>query len=154
MRVVRAQADDFRAWLDLAVEVEDLFGPMVNDAQFHSALREDIERGAAWCVREGDGPPGVPLAGGILFHARPPEYRIGWLSVAGKWRRQGVGTLLVKHLLSLVEPPAEVIVKTFQEGVEAGRPARQFYEKLGFRPAEQVAVGPGRQPCQVFRLTL
>ncbi len=110
MRIRRAQLEDVPGWLALAAEVESLFGPLVEDAEFHRALRKNIARGTAYCVREGDGPPGTPLAGGLLFSPRPPAYRLGWLAVAGGWRRRGVGRALVEHALGLVRPPAEIVV--------------------------------------------
>src|SRR5215212_2451843 len=38
MHIVLAQPADLPAWLDLAAEVEFLFGPMVADPGFHAAL--------------------------------------------------------------------------------------------------------------------
>ncbi|MET3291049.1 UNVERIFIED_CONTAM: hypothetical protein ABID98_003619 [Brevibacillus sp. OAP136] len=34
MKVVNATKDDIAGWLELAAEVEYLFGPMVNDPKF------------------------------------------------------------------------------------------------------------------------
>jgi hypothetical protein len=39
MQIALAQFADIAAWLDLAAEVEPLFGPMVADPGFHAALR-------------------------------------------------------------------------------------------------------------------
>jgi ADP-ribose pyrophosphatase YjhB (NUDIX family) len=66
MRVDTAQLDDMPNWLALAAEVEPLFGPMVDDPGFTNALRANIQRGTACCVRENDGPPGTPLMGGRI----------------------------------------------------------------------------------------
>ncbi|MDP9371643.1 MAG: GNAT family N-acetyltransferase [Chloroflexota bacterium] len=151
MRIRRAQLEDVPGWLALAAEVESLFGPLVEDAEFHRALRKNIARGTAYCVREGDGPPGTPLAGGLLFSPRPPAYRLGWLAVAGGWRRRGVGRALVEHALGLVRPPAEIVVVTFGEDNAAGQPARRFYERLGFQPAEPAPAGPEGGSRQVYR---
>jgi predicted N-acetyltransferase YhbS len=68
----------------------------------------------AFCIRKGDGLPGVPLCDGLLFSTRHhPVNQIGWLAVSEKWRRFGVGKALVMHACGLVSPPAEVIVTTF-----------------------------------------
>ena len=157
MQVQRAQYRDVRGWLDLAAEVEPLFGPMLDDPAFHQALLRTIERGTAFCVREGDGPPGAPLLGGLLFSPRRadrPDDRIGWLAVAERARRRGVGRRLVAHAIGLVTPPAVLTVVTFAEEVEAGRPARRFYERLGFALAEPLAPGPEGGGRQRFRLDL
>jgi ribosomal protein S18 acetylase RimI-like enzyme len=158
MLVHIAQDRDFDQWLALAGEVEPHFGPLRGDPTFHRALRANIERGTAFCVRENDGPPGTRLLAGLLFSpARPdrPEYRIGWLAVGAAWRRRGIGRRLVNHALDLVEPPAHVSVVTFgDDETETSRAARRFYEDLGFRPAEPAAPGPEGGARQVFRRDL
>ena len=151
MLVQRAEPEDMPGWLALAAEVEPLFGPLVNDTGFHGALRKNIARGTAFCVREGDGPPGAPLAGGLLFSPHPPLYRIGWLAVSDACRRRGVGRALLEHALGLVQPPAEITVVTFGEDNAAGRPARRFYERLGFHAAEPAPAGPEGGSRQVYR---
>ena len=150
MRIVVAQREDILPWLALAAEVEPLFGLLVDDPGFQQALAKCIGRGSAYCVRVGDGPPGVPLAGGLLFSAKPPVYTIGWLAVAEAQRRQGVGRALVEHVALLVRPPAEMAVTTFVEGCQEVEPARKFYEALGFHPVEATA-GPRGEPRQVYR---
>jgi GNAT superfamily N-acetyltransferase len=157
VRIKGAQCRDIRSWLDLAAEVEPLFGAILDDPAFHVALLRNIERGTAYCVREGDGPPGAPLLGGLLFSPRRPDRpddRIGWLAVAGRARRRGVGRRLVAHAIGLLTPPAVLTVVTFAEEVEAGRPARRFYERLGFDPAEPLAPGPEGGGRQRYRLDL
>jgi GNAT superfamily N-acetyltransferase len=154
VRVKVAQYRDIRSWLDLAAEVEPLFGAMLDDPAFYQALLRNVGRGTAFCVREEDGPPGAALAGGMLFSPRRPdrpEYHIGWLSVARRWRRQGIGRLLVQHVVALIEPPAVLSLITFGEDAKEGRPARQFYERLGFHPAEPAPNGPEGGPRQVYR---
>jgi len=151
MRVQTAHPDDIPPWLALAAEVEPLFGPMVSDPAYHAALRKNIDRGTAFCTRVDDGPPGAPLMGGMLFSPYPPQYEIGWLAVAERWRRRGVGTMLVEHAFTLVRPPAEVTLVTFTEGIPGGRPARQFYARLGFLPGEPGPINAAGFATQVHR---
>jgi len=151
MRVQVAQPEDTESWLRLAAEVEDLFGPMVDEPSFMGALRRNIERGSAFCIRESDGPAGAPLLAGVLFSPKPPSYRIGWISVAQTHRRQGLGTALMAHVVKLVQAPAELSVTTFGPDVPAGEPARAFYLAAGFAPAEMVDDGPEGGARQVFR---
>lgn len=150
-RVVVAQPEDTPAWLNLAAEVEPLFGPMVDDPSFHRVLHKHIGRGTAFCVRDADGPPGVPLLGGLLFSPKPPIYRIGWLVVAQQHRRHGIGQRLIEHVVGLAEIPAEFVVTTFGGDNPAGQPARHFYERMGFRAAETAPNGPEGGSRQVFR---
>jgi GNAT superfamily N-acetyltransferase len=148
---------DVRGWLDLAAEVEDLFGDMLGGPGFYDSLLRHIARGTAFCAREAAGPPGAPLLGGLLFSpARPgrPEYRIGWLSVAAHSRRRGVGRALVEHVFGLVPPPAALSVVTFGPDVAPGRAARRFYEGLGFSPAEVAPHGPEGGSRPVYRREL
>jgi ribosomal protein S18 acetylase RimI-like enzyme len=152
--VNRAQMADFHPWLDLAMEVEYLFGPMVSDQNFHRALRKNIQRGSAYCVRNGDGNPGNPLIGGLLISSKPPLFEIGWLAVIEEFRRKGMGELLVTHALEHVQTPAEVTVITFSKDCPEGIPARNFCLKMGFLPDGPAPVGPEGCMRQVFRLKI
>jgi len=153
MRVVVACEEDIPAWLALAREVEELFGVALSrDEQFIGALRRNVRRGTAFCVREGDGLPGAALLGGLLFSSKHrPVYKLGWLAVAEGSRRSGVGQALVAHAMALIVPPAELIVTTFIDGAPGGETARRFYLKLGFTPAELLpGDGPQGEPRQRF----
>ena len=152
MHVDLAQPADIPAWLDLAAEVEPLFGPMVADPTFHAALERNIERHTAFCIREQDGAPDTPLMGGLLFSAaHAPHYKIGWLAVAQRWRRQGVAQALVEHCFQFIQPPAELSVITFGADNLAGRPARHFYARMGFQAVEAAPTGPEGGTRQVYR---
>lgn len=154
MRVCRAQREDLKPWLDLAAEVEPLFGPMVDDPVFRRALSRNISRGTAYCIREDDGPAGSRLLAGLLLSPRPPVYRIGWLVVTKSQRRTGLGTALVEQVTREIPPPADLVVITFGPGVRGGESARRFYVRVGFAPAEVVEPGPGGTPRQAFRRRL
>ena len=154
MKVQVAQPEDIDSWLRLAAGVEHLFGPMVNDPSFMDALKRNIERGSAFCIRESDGPSGAPLQAGMLFSAKPPVYRIGWLSVSEEQRRCGLGTALLDHVSRMVRVPAKIIVTTFVPVVAGGEAARAFYLDAGFRPAETVENDPEGGSRQVFRKTM
>jgi ribosomal protein S18 acetylase RimI-like enzyme len=147
---------DVPPWLDLAACVEDLFGPMLDDAAFYDALLRNIGRGTAYCVREADGPPGNRLLGGLLFspgRAERPEHRIGWLAVDSQDRRSGIGTALVDHVMRSLPTGATISVVTFTDDVEGGQPARRFYEKLGFSSARS-AEDPEISHRQIYRLVI
>jgi GNAT superfamily N-acetyltransferase len=152
MHVVLAQPADIPSWLDLAAEVEPLFGPMVAEPGFHAALERNVKRQTAFCIREQPDDPGTPLMGALLFSpAHAPHYNIGWLAVARRWHRRGIAQTLVEHCFQRIQPPAELSVVTFGEDNPAGRPARHFYEHMGFQAAETAPNGPEGGTRQIFR---
>jgi GNAT superfamily N-acetyltransferase len=149
-----ATVDDIPAWLLLAAEVEPLFGPMIQEPSFLAALINNIQRGSAYCIRNDDDPPGQSLHGGLLFSAKPPLYRIGWLAVAQRARKQGYASSLLRHVLKQAVPPATVQVVTFGSDNLSGRPVRRLYERFGFTPAEMTCSGPDGTSRQIFRLQI
>jgi GNAT superfamily N-acetyltransferase len=114
---------------------------------------KNIDRRSAFCIRQNEGPPGVKLMRGLLFSpAHAPSYHIGWMAVSSSARSQGVGSLLLNHILGLITSPAEITVTTFGEDNRDGLPARLFYLKHGFLPAERAPDGMEGGTRQVFRL--
>jgi GNAT superfamily N-acetyltransferase len=127
---------------------------MLDDPEFYRVLLVNIDRGSAYCVRAGDGAPGNRLLGGMFFSPPKetrPAYRIGWLAVAERERRRGIGGRLVEVACGLVVPPATLEVVTFGEDIVPGRPARRLYERWEFVPMEAVPDGPEGGSRQVFR---
>ncbi|SFE96655.1 Ribosomal protein S18 acetylase RimI [Paenibacillus catalpae] len=156
MEVVKATKEDIREWLVLAAEVEELFGPMVDDPLFIQTLERNIDEGRAFCMRENSDITGSPLLGGVMISTKhAPNYKIGWLAVSERARSKGVATMLMKHVLGQFQVPAEVSVVTFGEDTPTGLPARKLYEKFGFVPVkETVPHGPEGGSRQLFRLLL
>ncbi len=91
MKVVNTTKDDLDVWLELASEVECLFGPMLSDPKFIQAIEKSINQLSAFCVRENDGLPGSRLFDGVLFSsAGAQSYKIGWLAVSSRARNKGI----------------------------------------------------------------
>jgi GNAT superfamily N-acetyltransferase len=129
VRLVRdAIPEDVASWLELADEVEDLFGPMP-DIEEH--LRRGIARGTAVVVVDG---PAV--AGAALLSREDEPHAIHWLSVRFTQRRTGVAHLLMEEILRRW-PIGDVEVTTFGLDVGGGAAARRLYARFGFE-----AVGP------------
>ena len=149
MKVQIATRADIPEWLALASQVEFLFGPMVDQPDFQSALRKNIDRESAYCVREQDQPAGAPLIGGLFFSFK--AYHINWLAVDQQWRRRGVGRVLLEHVFDLIKPSTELFVITFGEDNLEGQPARRFYEKMGFEPFAEAPPGPEGGSREIFR---
>jgi len=91
--IVRLAAErDRPGFLDLAGQVEQWFGPMVDDPGFRAAVDRHIGRATA-LVAVAAGEAG--LLSGLLFGIEPPTYHVRWLVVSARVRRQGVGRALM-----------------------------------------------------------
>lgn len=148
MNLQAATPADFNPWLSLAREVESLFGPMVGEPAFHAALTAAIERQHAFCLRVEDGPPGVPLCGGILIDAAANE--IAWLVVAERWQGHGYGRALLAHALNHLNPGQDISVTTFASTVPEGQAARQLYQRFGFADHHPGPPTPAGIPTAVM----
>jgi GNAT superfamily N-acetyltransferase len=153
MSVRLAEERDFSGFLGLAAQVEHWFGPMVENLDFHDAVRGHIRRSTA-LVAVSSGPD---LLGGLLFGAEAPTYHVHWIVVSEQARRTGVGrALMADAMRRFVRGPGGVEVVTFGPdhpgAVTSG--ARVFYERLGFTPGEAVDPGPEGGSRQVLRLAV
>ena len=119
-----ATVDDLPSWLELAAEVESLFGPMPGfDDQLHRA----VERGTALVMATtADG-----VIGGTLLSRDGRPHHINWLAVRNAQRRHGVGSVLMTAILDRW-PTGTIEVVTFTADLDEGRPARKLYERFGF----------------------
>ena len=139
MRRVRdAIPEDVASWLELADEVEDLFGPMP-DIEEH--LRRGIARRTAVVAVEGHA-----VAGAALLSRDDEPHAIHWLSVRSTQRRTGVARLLMDEILQRW-PMGDVEVTTFGPDVGGGAAARRLYTLFGFEvagPAEPGQNGTSR----------
>ena len=127
--------------MELAKEVEPLFGPMPD---FRRYATRGVARGTALVVRSGEG----AVLGAALLSQEFPKRTIRWLAVRKSARRLGVGARLVREILHRWPPPGDIHVVTFGPDVEGGVPARRMYERFGFRPGrhmEPAADGTSRQ---------
>ncbi|SDJ43992.1 GNAT family N-acetyltransferase [Streptomyces indicus] len=156
MIVRLARDEDFGGFLHLAGQVEQWFGPMVEEPGFHRALREHIGQAAALVAVSvsGTGSGEEQLLGGLLFGAAAPAYHVHWLVVAQQARGTGAGRgLMAEAERRFVTGPGTLEVITFGAdhpgAVESG--ARVFYERLGFTPAEAAEPGPEGGSRQVYR---
>ena len=151
MNVATALPEDLDGFLSLASEVENWFGPMVADPQFHATLEKNIARGTAFAVRADHA-----LLGGLLTGGRQPTYRLNRLVAAAEARGQGVGRSLVHHAVNRFQRPSRVDVISFGKdhpaAVQGG--ARAFYERLGFAPGQDAPPGLEGGTRQWYHLTL
>ena len=149
-RVSEAEDSDLGAWLNLARQVEHLFGPMIGHG-FDRAVLANVERRSAFCIRDHDDPE--TLAAGMLFDFRDaPEYELSWLAVSESRRRAGLGRQLLEYALRRTVKPSRVRVVTFGPDHPGGRDARLFYESFGFVPGSMLERGPEGGSRQEFVL--
>jgi len=153
MKTVRLSTlDDYPDWLELAKEVEPLFGPMTDDPNFHDALRAAILEGNAFCVADGgsDSERSGHFHGGIVISRKANE--IVWLAVARGSQGHGTGAALLAEAIDRLDHARPVTVTTFDRTVEAGIPARRLYRSVGFR--DSGAAGPNPAGIPTVTMTL
>ena len=139
-RVTLSNYGDYDAWLKLAGEVEPLFGPMVNEAEFQQGLKQAIQQQQALCIRPENGSSLTALSGGVIISEKDNE--ILWLAVAANQRTRGMGNLLLSAALERLDQNRPITVITFDESVTEGIPARRLYQKYGFRDVSKGALNP------------
>jgi GNAT superfamily N-acetyltransferase len=130
------EQNDYETWMDLAKEVEPLFGPMVNSKEF--------QEGITWCIKSKDA-FGIEnekkeLAGIIALNRDANE--ILWLAVGQNDRGKHYGDLLVKRAVEELESNGDILVQTFAENVEVGKNARTIYERNGFADLKNAGKNP------------
>lgn len=136
---------DLPDWLELAREVEQLFGPMVDDPDFIAGLEKGVLDGSALCAAgEPDCEDKARILGGIIVSRE--ENEIAWFSVLQESRGRGIGAALLAEALMLLDRARPVSVTTFDDTVEAGIPARRLYQSFGFRDASPAGMNPAGIP--------
>ena len=108
-----ATVDDLPSWMQLAAEVEPLFGPMPD---FEARVRRAIERRTALVIATGN-----TVAGAALLSRPNQPHHIHWLAVLSSQRRRGVGHALIAAIVD--RWPTETIeVVTFTADTAGGAP--------------------------------
>jgi len=146
MKTVRlATLEDFSDWLELAREVEPLFGPMTDDPAFCDGLRQAILEGNAFCLIESDdGKRRGLFLGGIVISKEANE--IVWFAVFQHSRGQKIGAALLAEAIRKLDRTRPITVTTFDRTIGDGIPARSLYESVGFRDSSAVGPNPAGIP--------
>jgi ribosomal protein S18 acetylase RimI-like enzyme len=149
--VVRpATSADYAAWIELAREVEDLFGPMAAEPSFQQGLRAAIRHNTAFCVDSPGRADNKSLDGGIVIE--PQANEIVWLAVAKQRRRRGLGEALLRYAIAQLDRSRDIEVQTFDQTVPAGAAARVLYRRLGFIDARPAGANPAGIATVIMRL--
>lgn len=146
LRAEAAGDADVASWLELAAEVEPMFGPMPT---FATDAKRGIRRGTALVVRD----PRDTVLGAALLGSHPRERHIRWLAVRSGVRRHGVASVLLSEILRRWPAPGDIEVVTFGADVPYGRPARALYHSVGFVAAQTLPPGPDGGSRQRFVLS-
>ena len=131
---------DIVTWLDLAKEVEPLFGPMIGQDDFHIALKTIISSQNAYCARDESGRPLGIIA------VSPAENQILWLAVFAAFKGKGVGKKLLNYAIGQLNESLPIRVQTFADSVHAGAPARKLYLAAGFLDVAAGGLNPAGLP--------
>ena len=127
---------DIDQWLELAKEVEALFGDMAGIPEFRDAISECINASSALCATHTDN----EVAGIIALSKEKNE--IEWLTVKNKYRGRGYGNALLDAAIKHLDSTKPIYVQTFSSHVESGKPARQLYLHFGFKDYKDGGKNP------------
>ena len=143
MEVQVSEIEDFENWLNLAKEVEPLFGPMSGEELFQVGLKDLIIKEQAFCIKKGN-----DFCGAIAISK--DENEILWFAVSERFKNRGYGKLLLKFAMKNLDNTRNIIVQTFSEGIDAGEPARKLYKSLGFVDLKPSETNPAGYPTVIM----
>ncbi len=145
--MVRLVTDqDFNAWLELAREVEPLFGEMVGCENFKKGIKECIYNSSAFCVLN----TSKDIEGIIAINKTQNE--ISWLAVRKKSRGKGYGYQLLKTSVDYLDTKKPIFVQTFSHNVKAGEAARKLYMQFGFKDYKKGGKNPAGIDTIIMKL--
>jgi len=128
--------NDYDSWIELAAEVEPLFGPMTGLTEFQDGIRQCINNESAFGIEAETG----DIAGIIAIDRDQNE--IAWLAVGKKYRGNNFGEKLVKKASGELENKGDICVQTFSDTVKEGGSARRIYERNGFTDLKDSGKNP------------
>lgn len=130
-----ATIDDIPRWLEIARQVEPLFGPMP-DIEMH--IRRAIDRGTALVAVDRMN----QVAGAALLSREDQPHHIHWLAVRAESRRCGIGSALLQAILMRWDDGQPIDVITFGADGPGGDAARALYRAHGFVFLDNHENGP------------
>ncbi|WZL72393.1 GNAT family N-acetyltransferase [Clostridiaceae bacterium 35-E11] len=144
IRLVTEQ--DFNTWLELAREVQPLFGEMVGCEDFKNGIKECISNLSAFCVVNTNN----DIEGIIAINKA--ENEIAWLAIKKKCRGKGYGYQLLKAAIDCLDDTKPIFVQTFSSNVKDGEAARKLYMKLGFKDYKDGGKNPAGIDTIIMKL--
>ena len=131
-----AVLSDVTAWLEIAAEVEKLFGNMVDDENFVKGITKSIDEKSALCAMHTDG----SVAGIIALDI--PGNEIAWLAVKHSFRGYGYGSALLNAALERLDKTKPIYVQTFSSAYSENCAARKLYTRHGFVDYKESGKNP------------
>lgn len=138
--------EDFNSWLELAKEVEPLFGEMVENEDFKKAIKECISNLSAFCAVNTDN----DIEGIIAIDKSVNE--ISWLAVRKRSRGKGYSYQLLKAAIHCLDNSKPIFVQTFSSDSKAGVAARRLYMQFGFKDYKHCGKNPAGIDTIIMRL--
>ncbi len=127
---------DYDAWIELAREVEPLFGPMADSPDFQEGIKHCILSHDAYGIENEE----KELAGIIALDRANNE--ILWLAVTSEQRGKRYGEKLVQKALEELGTGRDIHVQTFTGDISEGRAARAVYTRNGFTDLKGAGPNP------------
>lgn len=137
---------DIEQWLQLAKEVEPLFGEMVGVSAFTEGIKGCIADSSALCITHIDD----DIMGIISYNSNKNE--IEWLAVKNKYRGNGYGYQLVEAAIQHLDQSKPIYVQTFSSHVGSGRSARKLYLSFGFKDYKVSGKNPAGIDTVIMKL--
>lgn len=137
---------DFNAWLELAKEVEPLFGEMVECEDFKKGIKKCISNLSAFCFVNTNN----DIEGIIAINK--DENEIAWFSVRKKCHGKGYGYQLLKAAINYLDNVNHIFVQTFSSNVKAGEAARKLYMQFGFKDYKDGGKNPAGIDTIIMKL--
>ena len=150
MDVDHSKVTDLDAWIELAREVEPLFGPMADEPAFQEGLRQAISDNTAFCIRSDPNENDRSIKGGIVISIDSNE--IAWLAVSKQHRGMGYGRQLLQYAIGKLNRQESIFVQTFHESVSEGKTARKLYLNFGFTDLKDGGLNPAGVPTVIMHL--
>jgi GNAT superfamily N-acetyltransferase len=118
---------DIDQWMQLAKEVEPLFGKLVGNEDFKEGIKSCVYHLCALCIEHSD----QDIAGIIAIDKEKNE--ICWLAVKNEYRGYGYGRQLLAAAIDCLDTKRPIYVQTFSAQTSAGIAARNLYLQFGFK---------------------
>lgn len=137
---------DLNEWLDLAREVEPLFGEMAESEDFKNGIIDCISNSSAFCIVNNN----IDIEGISAINKACNE--VAWLAVRERCRGKGYGYQLLKAALGSLDNKNPIWVQTFSPGVKAGEAARKLYMRFGFKDFKDGGKNPAGIDTIIMKL--
>lgn len=136
---------DIHAWLELAKEVEPLFGQMVECLDFKREIKNFISNSSAFCMINAQKVEGI-----VAINKSKNE--IAWLAVRKQSHKKGYGNQLLKTAIERLDNKKPILVQTFSSNVKAGEAVRKLYMRFGFQDYKAGGKNPAGMDTVIMKL--